>query len=209
MASTDPNPDPRYYGCNEAVVTDNRDKLGVGRVRIRVEGLFPEEGGPWAFPMGGSGGGAAGRGQHDPPDVGAEVYVWFIGGDPDKARYIPGHHIEGEETTAVAAAKAAAGTPDAKIDASLQVKTIHETKDWEIVVDEREGLERLYIRNKGLGEDLDTATALMIELDRNAAVLALVGLAGVAIRSAGTIALDASIITIGGRKVVQGIEKPI
>lgn len=208
MSSTDDNPDPRYFGVHEGVVVDNRDPEGLHRVSVCVPGLLPDDGGAWAFPMGLLGGGGPQRGQWDPPDKGAEVYVWFLNGDPDKVRYLPGHHGRGEEPTAVKSAKAAADG-SGKIDASLQVKVIHETSEWNFVVDERGGHRRMYIQAKSLGENLGLGTALMIELDRENGVLALSGLGGIAIRSGGKISIAAPVIDIAGRRVTQGIDKPI
>ena len=209
MSSTDDNPDPRYYGVHEGVVVNNRDPEALGRVRVVVEGLMPDEGSSWAFPMGMLGAGGPQRGQWDPPDVGAEVYVWFLNGDPEKVRYMPGHHGRGEEPTAVRSAKDAAPDGAGKIDASLQVKVVHETSDWQIVVDERKGNRRLYINAKSLGESLDDGAALMIEFDREQGVLALCGTGGVALRSAGRISIEGSVIEIAGRIVTQGVDKPI
>lgn len=207
MASSDDAPDPRYYGVHEGYVVTNRDPKGLGRVRVCVPGLMPEEGSTWAWPM--NAGIGKGRGRWDPPDPQAEVYVWFLNGDPEKVRYQPGHHFRDHTPSAVAAAKDEATTPDGKIDATLQVKVIHETEEWQIVVDERPGNRRLYINAKSLGEDLDTGSALMVELDREQGVLALVGTGGIALRSTGLIDIVGTTIQIGGRKVTQGIDKPI
>lgn len=209
MSNTDDNPDPRFYGVHEGFVTDNRDPEALGCVRVKVEGLMPDDGSSWAFPMGLTGGGGPQRGQWDPPDIGAEVYVWFLNGDPEKVRYLPGHHGRGEEPTAVLSAKDAAEDGPGKIDASLQVKVVFETSEWQFVVDEREGKRRLYIHAKSLGEDLGKGAALMVELDREQGVFAVSGTGGIALRSAGRISIEASVIEIGGRVVTQGIDKSI
>lgn len=208
MANTDNNLDARYPGIHEGVVVDNRDPEGLLRVRVRVDGLTPDEGSTWAYPMASPGGGAGGRGFWDAADIGAEVYVWFLNGDPEKVRWQPGHWARGEEPSAVKAAKAEATTAEGKIDASLQVK-VWETSDWQIVVDERPGKRRCYINSKSLGEDLETGNALMVELDREQGVVTLSGTGGIALRSTGLIDISASSIQIGGRKVTQGITKPI
>lgn len=209
MAATDDNPDPRYFGCQEGYVIDNRDPKGLHRVRVDIPGLMPEEGSTWAWPMGGLGGGGPQRGSWDAPEIGAEVYCWFLNGDPEKVRYMPGHHGKEEEPSAVKAAKEEANSGSGKTDASLQVKVVHETKEWQIVIDERPGKRRLYINAKALGEDMNNSSALIVELDREQGVLGLVGIGGVAIRSTGLIDIQGSVIQIGGRKVIQGINKAI
>ena len=207
MGTTDDNPDPRYYGVHEGYVVTNRDPKALGRVRVCVPGLLPDEGSTWAYPMSPSKG--SGRGSWDPPDIEAEVYVWFLNGDPEKVRYMPGHHFRDHEPTAVKAAKDEAETSEEKVDAALEVKVIYETDEWNIVADERVGKRRLYIQAKSLGEDLVEGSALMIEFDREQGVLGLVGIGGIALSSTGLINIEASSIQIGGRKVVQGIDKPI
>lgn len=209
MASTDDAHDARYYGIHEGTVTDNRDPQLLGRCRICVPGLLPDEGGTWAFQCGMLGAGSAQRGQWDIPEKGAEVYVWFLGGDPEKIRFTTGHHGRGELPSAVQAAIDAADTQEAKVDAMLQVKVLFETSDWEIVVDERPGNRRLYIRSKSLGEDLNAGSALMIELDREQGILGLSGIRGLFGRSVGLVDFLASVVQVGGRKVVQGVEDPL
>ena len=208
MASSDDALDPRYYGVHEGYVTSNRDPKGRGRVRVCVPGLTAEEGGAWAYPMGLLGGGSAQRGQHYPPEDGAEVYVWFLGGDPQKVRYLPGHHGIGEEPSAVLAAQEEAETATEAVDASLKVKVLMETEEWQIVADEREGKRRLYLNSKSLGEDFE-GHGFMLEFDREQGVLGIVAPGGIALRSLGLIDIQANVIQIAGRKVVQGVDKAI
>src|SRR5688500_8068929 len=113
MSATDDAPDPRYFGVHEGIVVNNRDPKGLGRVRIDVPPLMPDEGSTWAWPMAIPGAGSPQRGGWDPPDVGAEVYVWFLNGDPEKVRYVPGNHGRDEEPSAVKAAKEEASDGDA------------------------------------------------------------------------------------------------
>jgi uncharacterized protein involved in type VI secretion and phage assembly len=71
----------RYFGKFEAVVTDNEDPLGIGRVRVRVPavlGMDVESG--WALPCAPYGGGKD-RGLLFLPEVGDTVWVEFAGGD--------------------------------------------------------------------------------------------------------------------------------
>lgn len=207
MASTDDAPEPRYFGVHEGYVVDNRDPKARGRVRLCVPGINPLEGSAWAYPMGLLHGGGPQRGQHAPPEIGATVYVWFLGGDPQKPRYQPGHHGIDEEPTALQEAKDAADTPDGKIDASLQLKVLLETEDWQIVVDERAGSRRLYINSKSLGQDFE-GSGFMIEFDREQGVLGLVAPGGIALRSPGLIDIRGTTVQINGRKILQGLDNP-
>lgn len=207
MATSDDNPEPRYYGVHEGYVVNNLDPSGLGRVRVCVPGLLPEEGSTWAYPMGVGLGQA--RGRWDIPDIRAEVYVWFLNGDPEKVRYMPGHHFLDGEPSAITAAKNEATTTQAKIEVPSQVKVIHETDEWQFVVDERPDNRRAYIQAKSLGENLSDGSALMIEFDREQGVLTLAGIGGIALRSLGLLDIQATAIQIGGRKVIQGIDKPI
>ena len=69
------------------VVTKNDDPEKLGRVKVRIPGLVDPES-AWAFPMGAPGGGSKRHGFFSPPVVGAEVCVFFHGGDPDHPWFI-------------------------------------------------------------------------------------------------------------------------
>jgi uncharacterized protein involved in type VI secretion and phage assembly len=196
-----------HLGVYEGYVVDNKDPEGLCRVRICVPNLLPDEGSDWAFPMGNPGAGTAKRGIWDAPEVGAEVYVMFLGGDPDKPRYLTGHWGLKEQVSAVGTAMADAGSPDEKISASIQVKS-WETNEFNIVIDERPGKRRLYIHAKEMGQDLE-GEALMIELDREQAVLSLSGIGGISIQSSGKISISAPLVEINGRVVSQATKAPI
>lgn len=79
----DPGARPRYPECQLATVTDVRDPDGLGRVEIRLlsyDGTDGQSAPMWArvaVPVAG-----ANRGTFLLPDVGDEVLVSFVGGDP-------------------------------------------------------------------------------------------------------------------------------
>jgi len=82
--------DPIYVALYEGVVMRRDDPLRIGRVKVLVPGLLEPES-DWALPMAVPGGGEAQQGVYAVPEVGAEVCVWFVQGDPDRPRYVPGH----------------------------------------------------------------------------------------------------------------------
>lgn len=207
MANVDGSPDPRYYTIMEGRVVDNVDPLGLGRVRAVVEGLYPDDGSPWAWPVGYPGAGKSQRGQWDIPDVDAEVYLFFLGGDPDKPRYLCGHwgsrtDLGSEVPTAVKDAIAEDG-----LVAATQVK-VWETARFSFVMDDRPGKERLYMLDKERGDTLDDGSACMIEIDAANGGVTISGTAAVLLRTAGLIDIQGLVVNIQGRKVLD-IDKPI
>ncbi|AWD93032.1 baseplate hub and tail lysozyme [Bacillus phage vB_BceM-HSE3] len=85
------------------IVEDNRDPLRIGRLKVRVYTLhgLPENKGveysyiptdhlPWSHPISAYGGFQDG-GSYIVPPVGAQVWVSFDGGDPNKPLYIGGY----------------------------------------------------------------------------------------------------------------------
>lgn len=65
-------------------VVDRADPLGLHRVRVHIPGILEKS--AWASPLT-MGGGGPGRGGHVVPEVGADVVVLFIGGDPERPMY--------------------------------------------------------------------------------------------------------------------------
>lgn len=140
----DDDDEVRYHGLYEGVVTNNKDPLGLGRVRLRVPGLVENSG--WALPRGNTGGGTAQRGFYDPPDKNAEVFVQFIMGDTDRPAFEPGHwgnpDNEDEVPTPVKAVTPKTDRP--------QVKA-YETARYLLEFDHRGGNEKLTIKDKETG----------------------------------------------------------
>jgi hypothetical protein len=73
-------PDPKA-----GVVVDRQDPLSLHRVRVRIPGII-EPASAWASPLT-MGGGGPGRGGHVVPELGADVLVFFVGGDPERPMY--------------------------------------------------------------------------------------------------------------------------
>ena len=144
---TDDNPDPRFLGIHEGVVVDNEDPEALGRCLVRVPGLTPDDGGAWAWPVT-IGGGAPQRGVFDVPDVGSEAYVFFLGGDPERPRYLGGHwaRTQGSAASETPTAVRDAVTEDGVAAAPL-VKS-WETRRFELVFDERDEIGRASCRER-------------------------------------------------------------
>lgn len=125
-------------------IVDRLDPLGLGRVRVRIPGLFePPNLSPWALPLGGNGGGHAQRGDFHPPEKDAFVGILFYLGSLESPFYIGAHWAKGEVPT---------GGVITKGDEGLYVK---ETKFWKIETDERAPAEIIRITNKATGDKIE------------------------------------------------------
>jgi uncharacterized protein involved in type VI secretion and phage assembly len=72
---------PPFYGKFRGVVTDNRDPLGLGRVRAKVQDVLGENDSGWALPALPYAGRGVGLFLVPPTD--ALVWIEFEHGDPD------------------------------------------------------------------------------------------------------------------------------
>lgn len=200
MATEDDSPDPRYQCIQEGVVVRNDDPRGLSRIKVRIPGLTPDDGGAWALPI--TLGGGPQRGIMHIPDVGSEAYVFFLAGDPDKPRYLGGHWGKPKGVTDVPTA-----AREAAVEEQHQLK-IWETERFALVFDERGGRERVYLHSKNRGEELAAGSALMIEFDDTNGVVSISGTAGVVIRTLGIVDIQGLRVQINGR-VVLPIDKAI
>ena len=199
-----PDGEPRFFAPEFGHVVDDQDPKGLGRVRVSVPAIYPDEGGPWAWPFGGGGNE---DGIWNPPKPGSMVIVLFRGGDPQYPLYSRAHHPQGKEPEVVQLAKSEAVAEDVPV-VSTQVRTV-ETRDWDITIDERPGRRLFRVRAKDLGSQNPDGTSLMIELDREAGVLALSAPAGISIKTNGRLSLDGLVADIQDREVIRGIEKAV
>lgn len=128
------------------IVVANEDPEGLGRIRVEVPGLI-EPSSPWAFPIGGSGGGAETSGWFDVPPLNAMVGILFNGGEIDHPYYLGGWHGKGE----VPAYLSGVSLAD-----RVKVK-VYETKLFHMVFDDRDSTKTFLIKNKSTGDYISIA----------------------------------------------------
>jgi uncharacterized protein involved in type VI secretion and phage assembly len=110
-------------GTQPAIVKDNNDPEGMGRVKVTYSWGRADNESPWLrmqTPYAG-----AGKGFYFIPEVGEEVRVDFEGGNPDKA-YVAAGHYNGKATSGYG-------------DAGNAVKAIHTKSGTRIVFNDKEG----------------------------------------------------------------------
>lgn len=177
----------KFLGMYRGTVADNRDPKKMGRCRIAVPGVSPDEGGAWAFPIAMLGAGSPQRGVYDVPPIGSDVVLWFEQGDPDHPYYTGGN--PGIEEVPPEVSDADTSVEDATLVAAW------ETERWRIKIDSRPGKEEVHIYDK-VSEDV-------LEIDGVNFGVRIKGTSVVEIVSDGGVVLNAPSITIGGRTVVQ------
>lgn len=188
------------WGIYDGVVTDRNDPERLGRVRVRIPGMIDAPG-IWAWPIGMPGAGSSARGFFFVPEVDADVAVLFKQGDPDHPRYLSG--MWGAPDGVQQIPEAARDLP---ADETPDVKVL-DFKNYEIVVDEREGNETFRIRDKraqeGASPDQD-----IIEFDGVKRGLTISATVAVQIKSAGAINIEALQVRIN-KRIVRDTGDPI
>ena len=196
----------KFYGIERGTVANNKDPRGLGRVRVYAPNFFSEDGSPWAYPVGGGG---TKSGVWNVPAEGDPVFVLFRGGDPDYPVYMRASHIVGLRPEYVQRAIDESSGEDA-VTVATEVRAF-ETRDWDVVIDERENRRLFRVRAKGIGSEDPDGTSLMIELDYERGILALSAPVGISLRSAGGNVDIQTLnpVAINGRAVVKGTRKGI
>lgn len=144
---------PLALGAYHGVVVQNDDPDGLYRCRLQVVGMIELT--DWAFPMGTVGGGSPQRGGFVVPDVGADVVVFFLGGDLERPLYLPGWW-------AFRGSGGPKEMPTPALDAGADAHKVQSLQLGRLLfaVDERDGERKLSI------EDTVTGDAIVWDLER-------------------------------------------
>lgn len=193
MATEDDRVDTPLVALYEGTVTNVADPLRVGRVRLRVPGIIDGESG-WALPLGPPGGGEARRGLFAVPPVGAEVGVWFVQGDVDRPRYVPGHW-----GAPGGASQSPTPVQEVAVEDAHHI-TCLETQRYLLTFDNREGVESVELRDKVSGDGITMHGAQ--------GAIEIKGTTAVRIHALGAVSITGLAVSIQGRTVLPG-SKPI
>ena len=172
----------RLLGLHMGTVTHRDDPERLGRVRFCIPGLI-EPHGPWAWPLGTSGGGSKDLGLFAVPEVGAEVGILFNQGDPDEPHYLSAHWgLPGGKSEVPEEARVS--PPDTRVLA---------TETFRIELCESPGKRAARIINRRSGDYLE------LDAERNTVVLS--GTTSVVIQAAGSVDIRGATVQIQGRTV--------
>lgn len=179
---------PEHFGAYRGVVVDNADPEGDARCRIEVVGVIGLT--DWAYPVCTVGGGSPQRGGFVVPDIGADVIVWFVGGDLEQPIYTSAHwsRRNGERERP----KPALDVPPAE---AYQVQSL-QLGSLCLSVDERQG------QRKFVMEDLDTGDAIVWDLDPvNGKGLRIKMTTAIVLECEGMIVINGTEVVLKGRNV--------
>lgn len=142
----------KFTAFYAATVVENADPERLGRVRVRIEGLLERS--AWAFPLGHARGGSKHVGAFSVPPVGAEAGVFFHAGDTDHPYYLPGYYGAGEVPGPVGGYRDGSDPPAPTTAEEATHVTAFEGERYVVVLDERAGKERAFLRDKVSGDEL-------------------------------------------------------
>lgn len=201
--SENPHEDLRLFGSYFGVVVDREDPQGLARIRAEIAGVIDKS--AWAWPIGSGGAGSAQRGAKWVPQVGAEVVVLFLQGDPDSPLYFPAHWGKPKGVTEIPGADIdpEAFNEDGSIDDSVELLSpaqapdvpVFEFRDYQVVIDEREGKGLLLIRHKLTGD--------RVEHDGVGFGWSIKGTTAIRIVADGLVSIEGAQIQINGRMVAN------
>jgi uncharacterized protein involved in type VI secretion and phage assembly len=179
--------DPRLLGMQLGYVTHRDDPEGLGRVRVCIPGLI-EPHSDWAWPLGTSGGGSKDHGFFAVPELGAEVAVWFRGGDVQAPHFMTAHwgRVDGER--------------EVPPEADSPANRVLSTKTFSVELDETPGRRRLKLTNRLNGDH--------ILLDAEDNTISVVGTTALILRAVGAIEIDAPQVTIR-KRVIRPVQDAI
>lgn len=181
----------KYTALYVGVVVDNADPERLGRARVRIEGLVEKS--AWAFPLGHMRGGAKRLGAFAAPPPGAEVGVFFAAGDTDHPYFLPGAYGLGEVPGPVGGYRSGTDAPPPTSAAEATHVTAFEGERYVVVLDERAGKERAFLRDKVTGDEL--------LLDGVSKGVTLSATTALTLKATGLVSIEALQVLINGRLV--------
>jgi hypothetical protein len=134
------------------------------------------------------GSGGMKRGLKWVPPLGAEVAVFFKGGDPNQPRYLSGPWGKPGGASEI--------PTDAQVDDHAEDIIALETERFAITIDDRPGKENLVIKDKRTGD--------FFELDGVAPGVQIKGTAAILLKCDGMVSIEALRILLNGRNVGPG-----
>mgnify|MGYP003546736358 FL=1 len=166
-----------------ALVTDNNDPKGLGRVRVKFHWMNGSEKSPWIRILAGHAGG--GKGMYVIPEIDEEVIVGFEGANPVKP-YMIGSVYNSKANNSFA-------NKDNDVKALLQTrsgnKIIFNDKDGSILVEDKGG-NKMMIDGKG-----------NISISSKSSIGLSCGSSSISMKSDGTIGISGINITISGENI--------
>lgn len=178
--------DRKFLGCHLGTVVDRLDPEGLGRVRASIPGLIDRS--AWAMPLT-IGGGAPDSGIFFVPPIGADVAVWFAGGDLNQPVYSGAHWGKpGGVSEVPAEAQPAPGAEPSVI--------VIATPSFRVEINETPGARTIRMTSVTTGENLT--------FDAETRQVGLGAVTRLYVQALGLIEIDAAQINIGGRPVRMG-----
>jgi hypothetical protein len=166
-------------GDYAAVVFDNEDPRGLGRIRATIDGIVDQPATGWLYPA--AMGAGPGIGAWMVPEKGSDVVVRFFLGNPDE-----GYYYGGSWPTTSVPAETEGGSPRIWVIAR---------KRYAIILDDKNETAALIDRETGGGFRL-TRDGLKVDIGATA---------DLSITAGGSITIDAPVVTINGRDVLTSI----
>ena len=183
-----------------AIVSDNKDPEGIGRIKVKVKDLWDNQYPEWVVPIGwpGAGGDTGARGSKYVVPIGAQVAMFFDQGDPSVTpAYLPGPYGAPDGTPLGPALTAEAhANPDLD---ELDYQIIWEDEYFRFFVVTKEDDRRFEIFEKKSGSHI-----IMNATDgesNKSCTIAIKATTSIDIESKGAIKLDAAQVQIQGRVV--------
>jgi len=199
-----PDKSNRVAGFVPGIVTDNKDPLTLGRIKVMIPNLVEPGTGYWIMPACWPGAGGENRGtQYPPPPIGAQVFIIFEQGrwdDPEtSAIYLTGMY--GLKDGEAVGPEAIYDAPDA--DRARKRACLWEDDTFTVFIATEDQDKRLVMQTKD--------GAAVIEIDANAGaegsdskLISIECRTGITIFSKGLIDISGSTVQIQGRRVIRG-----